>query len=723
MSDNLFLSLTGAHGVVTIDPPTVIPAPCFYTPDSTFVTDTASPGAETVTVTLNWGDGFVDVVPLPSLTLAASTTYDVGYLLNGLTGSPGDDNAHLHHTYTTEGSFEATVTVARPSADPITSTVDFDIASVATPFTLESVIGHYAVYNHVLDSAAVERHWLAGHTAWSGDSDGERLNRILDYIGWPSGLRDIATGSASLSGEDWDDEAPILGELQDTETNGGGTLFISADGKVTYLNRLFRVGASLDATFTVDSVTGPEVPLEWSTDPTHLINIIKATRNVPGGVTTTVLDQASIDEFGEYHDDSFSLKVTTDSELIARARDKIQRYKEPDVRVSQLVLKCSAGSSDDFWTAALSLDIGSYIELDNLPGYAPAGTISYFVESVNDTITLDGAVPEIVFSFDLSPGAIWADWTDPTDDTGDPVGDGPGTVSDFSPSLVLDTLITAGWLDPSDGALPSTYLVWLYAGDGTTLLDGPHTVAEGLGGSTTYDFTGLTVLTDYVVKVAAQAAGSTGPVASDAVTTLDTIADPGAPVSDPTSTFGEGSTIVEAGFTPPISGGLVLSYTASLYDGTGVTLLDGPQSIPSDGTSAAFTSGIVDDTDYIVRIGAVGPHATTFAADIPITTGTAPSAVQDEAITPTSDGAVITWSAPASLGTGPGVLVGYGIDIWVTSDPDQVNVIEDDTITDSTFTYTATGLDPSTGYTVELVSRSASSFLSSATFTDFTTTA
>lgn len=399
------------------------------------------------------------------------------------------------------------------------------VVHVSPPFTNASM-GHFAIYNRVLDADAIARHYEAGHTAFSGDHEGVRLNRILDYADWPADWRDIDTGAASLTGENWDDGSATLDELHDAEANGGGVLFMSKDGKVTYRGRLSRVGVEPATTFAVDGPTAPEAPLAWSVDDTHVVNIITATRDAPGGISTTVIDQPSVDDLGEFRDDSFSLKVTTDKELIDRARDKLQRYKEPDVRVSQLVLNCSAGQSAEFWADVLGLEIGSCILLDNLPDYAPGDSLAYFIESVNDAVVIDGTVPIITFTYDLSPAAIWADWSDPTDHSSDPATDDTLTpdpvVSGDIGYTSDDDSVTMTW--EATGTLPFAdhYIVWLYADDGVTLVAGPFSVDAA--GDLSYTFTGLDALTHYRFHIVAQ----TGDVNSSTVSVrVETAATPG----------------------------------------------------------------------------------------------------------------------------------------------------------------------------------------------------
>ena len=374
--------------------------------------------------------------------------------------------------------------------------------NLAAGFGKAEIIGHYAVYDHALSADDIARHWHVGHDGFSGDSDGARLNRILNYARWPASWRDIDDGDASLAGEQWDDGSKLLDELQAVEVDGGGVLFMSAAGKVTYRARLARVAATSEATFDCTGNRAPEAPLEWSVDDTHLCNIIKATRDVPGGVSTTVIDHDSVAEYEEIWDDSFTLRVTTDEEVVSRAREKIQRYKDPDTRISQLVLNPSASTGPDaqaLWNLALGLEIGDKITLTNLPDHAPANEIDYFVESVADSNVIDGPKLLSTFTFDLSPAAIWSTWVDPeTTDTVPESDDAsaPDVLTTGSATVTSSTLV-ASITPTGTGLAPDHYRFELWDSGETTELDSV-TVAASVHSHT---FTGLSGTTAYKVHV------------------------------------------------------------------------------------------------------------------------------------------------------------------------------------------------------------------------------
>ncbi len=350
----------------------------------------------------------------------------------------------------------------QPSAAPATAPGGgFSEASPAWVGPYESAVGQVALYDRiVLTPEKVLEHYLAGALAWFGDPGYRRINRVLDWAGWPAEWRYIDEADAgALLGCDWDDRTKVLSILQDAEEADGGLLFINGAGSIVYQGRLYRTHATPVATFEVDTESAPGAPLTWSTNDSRLVNIVNARRDTPGGIETTVIDHPSVAEYGEAPMD-LPLKVASDKEVIDRARQMIQRYRNPDVRVSALTLTPMTQLQ---WDLALGLEIGDLIVLDNLPSHAPDDNLAYFVESVSDSTKIDGeGQPQSTFTFDLTPAAIWLNWVDPetTTTVPDESGGDDGTVN--RPANVVDghassdaSSVTISWVHPDEAVPPA----------------------------------------------------------------------------------------------------------------------------------------------------------------------------------------------------------------------------------------------------------------------------
>src|SRR5690606_8686861 len=110
------------------------------------------------------------------------------------------------------------------------------------------------VYDDDLGTTRIAAHAAAFLAPWDGDTSGERIGRLLDVAGWPSDLRDLATGYSIIGPATLGDDAlPLLKRVEKAEQ---GRLSISRDGKVTFLDRYYHVtvteGTTVQATFSDD---------------------------------------------------------------------------------------------------------------------------------------------------------------------------------------------------------------------------------------------------------------------------------------------------------------------------------------------------------------------------------------------------------------------------------------------------------------------------------------
>jgi hypothetical protein len=94
---------------------------------------------------------------------------------------------------------------------------------------------------------------LAGFSYPAQRTD-QRIAAVLDSIGWPAGLRDLATGVATVQATSFAQpgdggEQPALQHLLDVAESEAGALFMGPDGKVVFQNRVAQSGAVSAATY------------------------------------------------------------------------------------------------------------------------------------------------------------------------------------------------------------------------------------------------------------------------------------------------------------------------------------------------------------------------------------------------------------------------------------------------------------------------------------------
>lgn len=106
--------------------------------------------------------------------------------------------------------------------------------------------------NARLSDARIAAHYNAGFSPWVDDTSGVRIERVLDNIDWPAGLRDIDTGGSILQSADDVQGESALNHLQRVEASEFGGLYMTGAGEV-----LFRSRAAIveEARFTDSQVT------------------------------------------------------------------------------------------------------------------------------------------------------------------------------------------------------------------------------------------------------------------------------------------------------------------------------------------------------------------------------------------------------------------------------------------------------------------------------------
>jgi hypothetical protein len=119
---------------------------------------------------------------------------------------------------------------------------------------------------------------LAGETYPEQDTD-ERLDAVLDDVGWPAGLRDfdapLGFVQATAFAQPGDGrEQPALNHLLDVAESEAGVLFMSPAGEVVFRNRIANSGASPAFTFTSDDIHA--LSLAYNDD--FLWNVIRVAR-------------------------------------------------------------------------------------------------------------------------------------------------------------------------------------------------------------------------------------------------------------------------------------------------------------------------------------------------------------------------------------------------------------------------------------------------------------
>lgn len=230
-----------------------------------------------------------------------------------------------------------------------------------------SAISATAVVHHddtALSPTRILAHSEARATPWAGDLSGERVERILDLIGWPAADRDIDAGNSTLQSTDLTGSA--LAYIQKIEESEGGLLFVTKDGKVRFRSRHAGFNLVSSGTFGDGDDTELEyVDIAFDYSETLIYNEIRVSR--ADGVVQTAEDTTSQDSYGERTLTSDGLLIASDSESLDRASFLLGKYKDPVLRTTRMVVEPSGANAVDLFPQVLGREIGDKLTVRRKP--------------------------------------------------------------------------------------------------------------------------------------------------------------------------------------------------------------------------------------------------------------------------------------------------------------------------------------------------------------------
>ena len=298
------------------------------------------------------------------------------------------------------------VLVAGPTAAGSTTTVDasgsFRVAK--TPVAADPGAGssyksfkgevcEVAFYERALSAAEVLEHYTAGAAPWDGDSTGDRVDRILDLIGWPAGDRDIETGASTLGVASGIEGSSALDHILAVERTEQGRFFIDGDGIACFYSRNHETSLTTQAEFADGEPDG----LEFDFSDDNLANDVTVTR--VGGLPQRAQDAASIAAFWRASESISGALYATDNEALAMAQWRVDNYSEPVLRPSALRFKPFL-NLPDLYPRVLARELGDRIEVTKTALDGSDITIDAVIEGI--THEFNGG-KHWVTSWNLSP--------------------------------------------------------------------------------------------------------------------------------------------------------------------------------------------------------------------------------------------------------------------------------------------------------------------------------
>ena len=235
------------------------------------------------------------------------------------------------------------------------------------------------------------------------DLPGERINQILDAIGWPASARLIDMGDTELENDPGGIRSALTA-IQTVEQSDLGAFFIDHAGNAVYYDRghLSQLASGTAYDFDDNGTNIQYQDIDISLDDTELVNQVTLTRL--SGQPQTVSDTASIDEYFLRSYARSGLMMETNALALARATQILNYRKQVRVRVDTLTLDMS--SDTNRVEPGLALEIGQPIIVTKAISGGTDLTVRLTVQGHNSDITPDRWITTFTTAYPLSTSFI-----------------------------------------------------------------------------------------------------------------------------------------------------------------------------------------------------------------------------------------------------------------------------------------------------------------------------
>jgi hypothetical protein len=192
-------------------------------------------------------------------------------------------------------------------------------------------------------------------TTPAGQTTGTRIGKILDAVGWPSGMRDVDAGQTTVQ-SDPSTLRTALAAMQTVTSTEYGSLYMDGFGNLVFQDR--QLTSSSVAGTPVDfNDNGTGISYNnavWKLDDTLVFNKVSITRT--GGTAQVASNQDSIDKYFLHSFQEQNLLMETDAEALNNAQAFLASRQETSIRCDAITLDLYTANYDAGITAALDLD-------------------------------------------------------------------------------------------------------------------------------------------------------------------------------------------------------------------------------------------------------------------------------------------------------------------------------------------------------------------------------
>jgi len=280
-------------------------------------------------------------------------------------------------------------------------------------YGFDGLVDEAAIYGYALSAEQVAAHYEAGSEAFAGELSGARINRVLDIIGVPDSLRDIADGDTPVGPATYDGSTvgEYLGRVVESEQ---GALYVDhpGGGKLKFRGRYARLTETRSTTSQATFTDNDDLPGAWcyrndiAPEPNAADTIVNTVKVGWQGGTEIVTDDDSIAAYG-----ARSRDIDTEASTPQAARSAglwlIGRYSQPQARIRRLPLG-PGGGQDGLDAIVVAQQVSDRITVERRPQDVGA-TIEneLIVEGIRNEMNLDGSWYATYNTSNADDGEAW----------------------------------------------------------------------------------------------------------------------------------------------------------------------------------------------------------------------------------------------------------------------------------------------------------------------------
>ena len=170
----------------------------------------------------------------------------------------------------------------------------------------------------------------------AGQDTGTRINKILDTVQFPNGMRSVDTGN-SLTQADPATSRTSLAAIQNVEISEQGAFYITPEGNAIFKNRSNTIKSAGNTPISFNQTNGiPYKNLVFAFDDKLIVNQANVTRI--GGTTQTNVDLGSVATYFPHSITFSDLVVQTDAEAMNIAKIYVATRSTTTIRIDSMTV-------------------------------------------------------------------------------------------------------------------------------------------------------------------------------------------------------------------------------------------------------------------------------------------------------------------------------------------------------------------------------------------------